>query len=146
MNWKASITPQAKQLLWRIAHNSLPHRWSILRQGTDVDLVCPMCHRFNEDGSHLFLRCKPVRALWKALKIDHIRLKLLLCADAKEVIGEILKQEEHVKLKCVALFSVWWKIVSSTHAMRKRNYYRRFRVRIHSITSSYACLTRFRVT
>jgi hypothetical protein len=33
MIWNANITPQAKQFLWRIARNSLLHRWSILHRG-----------------------------------------------------------------------------------------------------------------
>jgi hypothetical protein len=43
MIWKAQISPQAKQFLWRLAHNSLPHRWNILRRGIDIDPLCPMC-------------------------------------------------------------------------------------------------------
>jgi hypothetical protein len=48
-----------------------------------------MCHRLNEDGAHMFLKCKPIKELWKALNLDDLRRKLLLCADSKDVVGEI---------------------------------------------------------
>ena len=65
----------------------------------DLDPLCPMCSRFSEDGGgHLFLRCKPVRVLWKELKIEHIQTKLLPCFHAKDVIAEILKLTDHEKL------------------------------------------------
>jgi ribonuclease HI len=75
-----------------------------------------MCHRLNEDGAHLFLKCKPVKELWKALNLDDLRRKLLLCADSKEVVGEILKQKEMPKLKSVALLSVWWRVRNKCNA------------------------------
>ena len=63
MIWNSPVTPQAKQFLWRLAHNSLPLRWNIQRRGMDIDTRCPLCQRFDEDGAHLFFKCKPVRGL-----------------------------------------------------------------------------------
>lgn len=41
--WQCPCPPNVRQFLWRIAHNSLPHRWSIARKGIDCDPLCPVC-------------------------------------------------------------------------------------------------------
>jgi hypothetical protein len=89
--WRTECTPNVRQFLWRIAHNSLPHRLSLKHRGMDIDLICPMCNRLDEDGCHLFLRCKTVKGLWLNFQLDGVRQKLLECTGPKEVINHILQ-------------------------------------------------------
>ncbi|KAM0830575.1 hypothetical protein ACQ4PT_066116 [Festuca glaucescens] len=104
--WKVDCPAKIKQFLWRIAHNSLPHRLSLLRRGMELDPVCPMCGRVNEDGAHLFLKCKPAKAIWRELKLEKVREKLLLCEGSKDFIANVLKLEQKQKLLTVGL--LWW--------------------------------------
>ena len=57
--WKLECPGKIKLFLWRIAHNSMPHRLNLMRRGMKLDPICPMCNRVNEDGAHLFLNVKP---------------------------------------------------------------------------------------
>ena len=116
MIWNSPVTPQAKQFLWRLAHNSLPLRWNIQRWGMDIDTRCPLCQRFDEDGAHLFFKCKPVRGLWMELGIEAIRPVLLSCADVKEAIAKILSADSVMLRKCVALLFVWWRVRNKCNA------------------------------
>jgi hypothetical protein len=63
--WHTKCTPTVRQFLWRIAHNSLPVRLNLQRRGIDIDPICPSCNRLNEDGCHLFFRCKKAKVLWR---------------------------------------------------------------------------------
>jgi hypothetical protein len=63
--WHTKCTPTVRQFLWRIAHNSLPVRLNLQRRGIDIDPICPSCNRLNEDGCHLFFRCKKAKVLWQ---------------------------------------------------------------------------------
>jgi hypothetical protein len=47
---------------------------NIKRKRVELDTVCPMCNRADEDGGHLFLKCKKVKPLWRCLHLEDIRL------------------------------------------------------------------------
>jgi hypothetical protein len=47
-----------RHFMWRLAYNSLALRRGLARRGMELDTKCVMCHRLNEDGGHLFLKCK----------------------------------------------------------------------------------------
>jgi hypothetical protein len=114
--WICPCPPSIKTFLWCIAYNSLPVNWSIQRRGLEVDPICPVCKHFNEDGGHLFLRCKDIRLLWRDLGLNELRLKLLDCVGPKHVLAELLHQDTKTKLKCVALLWTWWKTRNKTKA------------------------------
>jgi hypothetical protein len=48
--WKMEIPGKVKNFLWRLAHNSLPTRMNIKRKGVELDTLCPVCNRLDEDG------------------------------------------------------------------------------------------------
>jgi hypothetical protein len=81
--WKTSTTPKIKQFIWRLAHNSLPLRMNIRRRGMECDTKCVCCQRLDEDGAHLFLRCKEVKKIWKELNLEEERGHLCDCRDSK---------------------------------------------------------------
>jgi hypothetical protein len=45
-------------LLWRFAQNSHPLFMNIAWRGIELDTRCAVCHKYFEDGGHLFLSCK----------------------------------------------------------------------------------------
>ena len=67
--WKLDCAPKIKQFFWRFAHDSLPLRMSIAREGMDIDTRCPVCWRFDEDGGHCFLKCKYAKKYWQSLNV-----------------------------------------------------------------------------
>lgn len=52
--WKQKNQPKVLQFLWRLAKG----------RGIDIDALCPMCRRLDEDNGHLFLKCKAVKQCW----------------------------------------------------------------------------------
>jgi hypothetical protein len=76
---------------------------NIARRGVDLDTRCAVCHRFFEDGGHLFLNCKFVKYMWQGLLLEDVRLKLLPCQSAIEILEEILNLPEKEKLLSISL-------------------------------------------
>lgn len=107
--WSAPCPPNVRQFLWRIAHDSLPHRASIARRGVPSDPLCQVCRRLDDDGAHTFLRCKGVRQVWRQMGLEEQRCKLLLCEGPKEMIQSILALEQNVSIKIISLLWNWWK-------------------------------------
>jgi hypothetical protein len=66
-----------------------------------------MCSREGEDGGHLFLKCKSVRALWRCAGLESIRQILAECCNAKEVVSRLLKIDDELQLRAV-LLNNWW--------------------------------------
>jgi hypothetical protein len=58
--WKFKYLGKVRHFLWHFAHNSRALHMGLERRGMDFDTKCVMCGRLNEDGSHLFFKCKRV--------------------------------------------------------------------------------------
>ena len=90
MIWNLKLSGKVRIFLWRLCHNSLPTRMNIKRKKVDLDTRCPMCYRADEDGGHLFIKCKRVRAVWRSLLLEDVRLSLLDAATPLLVVESIL--------------------------------------------------------
>jgi hypothetical protein len=95
-------------------------RMELKRRGMDIDTRCVMCCRQNEDGGHLFFRCKYARHLWQALNLNDLRELLREKQSAKEVVREILKQKQERQLLAVVLLWLWWQERNSVREGDKR--------------------------
>ena len=104
--WKLECPAKVKMLIWRIAHNSLPHRLNLRRKGMEIDPICPVCNRTDEDGAHLFLKCKVAKTSWREMQMNDIREKLLKSQDSIQFITEITQLEKKQKMKTLGL--IWW--------------------------------------
>lgn len=60
--WKLSCPGKIKHFLWRLCHDSLAVRTNLARRGMELDTLCVVCNRLDEDGGHLFCKCKYVFA------------------------------------------------------------------------------------
>jgi ribonuclease HI len=80
----------------------------IKRLGVDLDTACPVCHRLNEDGGHVFLKCKMVKACWSSLGLADTRDLLLPCNSAQSMLEELWKCDTEVQLKALTLMWEWW--------------------------------------
>ena len=81
---------------------------NIARKGVDLDTRCAVCHKYFEDGGHLFLKCKLAKQRWRAMLLEDVRLKLLPCANALELLQEVLNLSTDEQLLTVAFLWSWW--------------------------------------
>ena len=81
---------------------------NLKRRGMKIDSKCCLCNRLDEDGAHLFFKCKQVSPLWHMLQMENIRAHLASMQSAMEVIMEILKMKETIQRQVVVLMYVWW--------------------------------------
>jgi hypothetical protein len=88
--WKLDCPGKFKHFLWRFAHNSLTLRMGLERRGMELDTKCVMCGRLNEDGCHLFFRCKHVVPVWKEMRLESVREGLAQLRSAKEVTRSVI--------------------------------------------------------
>jgi hypothetical protein len=72
--------------MWRLAHNIHPLYLNIERKRLQPDTRCTVCHMYFEDGRHLFLKCKYIKQIWLSLELEEVRLKLIPCRSAVEVL------------------------------------------------------------
>jgi hypothetical protein len=92
--WKLECPGKIKHFLWRFAHNSLALPIGLEKRGMELDTKCVMCERQNEDGCHLFFKCKYAMPVWKELGLEHIRGALAALHSSREVIKLILGMKE----------------------------------------------------
>lgn len=106
--WKIPCPPKVHHLLWRLAHNSHPLYLNIARRGVELDTRCEVCHKYFEDGGHLFLACKSAKQRWRSLMLEDVRLKLLPFCSVLEILQEILQlQLDEQLLSAAFLWSCW---------------------------------------
>lgn len=106
--WPLGVPSKVRLFTWRLAHNSLPTRLNINRKQIELDTRCPMCLRLDEDGGHLFLKCKKVKALWRERCLEDIRVALCECKSPKEVLGQIWTLPQDKQVHVVSLLWDWW--------------------------------------
>jgi hypothetical protein len=78
------------------------------RRGMKLDTKCCMCGRLDEDGGHLFLKCKEAKCIWWELNLEMVGCHLLLAESARAMMEEILKLEPKTQLAVVLLLWLWW--------------------------------------
>lgn len=63
--WKLRRPRKVKHFLWRFAHSSHPLRCNLVQRGMKIDAGCPVCGNRNEDGGHLFFKCRLAKDVWR---------------------------------------------------------------------------------
>lgn len=58
--WNLPCPGKVHRFMWRFANNSLAIRMNARRRGVDVDTLCPVFRRLDDDGGHFILKCKIV--------------------------------------------------------------------------------------
>ena len=79
---------------------------------------CITCNREGEDGGHLFLKCKSVRALWRSAGMEALQLELTNCSNAKKVVEKLLATDDEQQLWAVLLLNNWWHEPQSSQRRR----------------------------
>ena len=117
--WSLKLPGKIKVFIWRLCHNSLPTRMNIKRKCIDLDTRCPMCNRADEDGGHLFLKCKQVKPVWRSLLVEDIRLALLDAHNAMAVLEHILALTAERRDLVLTLLWDWWTTRNKMNAEEK---------------------------
>jgi hypothetical protein len=66
---------------------------NIERRGIEIDTLCKVCDRLNEDGAHVFLTCKGVKKVWLGMNLEDVRNKLQASNGPKEMLNVILHMD-----------------------------------------------------
>jgi len=74
--WKIQCPNRIKHFLWRFANNSPPLKCNLKKRGMELDTSCFIGQRYDEDGAHLFFKCKWARKLWRELGWESVREQL----------------------------------------------------------------------
>ena len=106
--WKLNCPNGIKHFLWRMAHNSLALCCKLKRRGMDVDTSYFVCRRLDEDGGHLFLKCKYVKQVWCEMNLNETRERLASYGPAKEVAEHILRLDSEHQSNVLCLLNNWW--------------------------------------
>ena len=106
--WQLKVPNKVKMFVWRLAHNSLPVRRNVANRGINIDTMCPVCRRFDEDCGHLFFKCKFAKLCWRLMNMEHIRAELVNCQSGVETINKIWGFDRHIQLKVIVFLWRWW--------------------------------------
>jgi hypothetical protein len=117
--WQLECMPKVKQFVWRLAHNSLPLKKNLERRGLKCDTVCVCCKRLDEDGAHLFVKCKMVKKIWEDLGLAELRHRLWDMQTAKAMMEEILKLEKEQRTLVCCMMWQWWSNRNKVNANEK---------------------------
>jgi hypothetical protein len=73
-----------------------------------LNTQCVVCSRLDEDGAHLFLKCKTIARVWDLLALGRVRELLASKASTIEVTEVIMAMKEDRRaLCCILLWTCW---------------------------------------
>ena len=75
-----------------------------------------MCYRFNEDGGHLFLKCKKVKQVWRMMLLEEVRIKLMSASSPMAMFELIQSLPTEQSTPALLLLWVWWTTRNKTNA------------------------------
>jgi hypothetical protein len=118
--WDLNVVPKIKQFIWRLAHNSLPLKVNIKRRGIECNTLCVCCKKLDEDGAHLFLKCKEVKKVWKLIGMDELRERMCTFSSAASVVQEILALRDTDRTLVCCMLWRWWLARNSLNSEGKQ--------------------------
>uniref|UniRef100_A0ACD5Z6F3 Uncharacterized protein n=1 Tax=Avena sativa TaxID=4498 RepID=A0ACD5Z6F3_AVESA len=80
----------------------------INRRGMECDTRCFCCKRLDEDGAHLFLKCKEMKQLWNEAGLQEMRERMSTFDIAQDVVEEILTLCDEKKVFIFYMLWQWW--------------------------------------
>jgi ribonuclease HI len=107
--WDFPCPNKVKMFLWQFAHNILALKRNLVRKRDKIeDTRCLMCNRFDEDGAHLFMKCKKVKVCWRGLGLEIMRREMAECVTPSEVLEMLWKMPLEKQLLIIILWWQWW--------------------------------------
>ncbi|KAE8809796.1 Threonine dehydratase [Hordeum vulgare] len=94
---------------WRLKHESLAFRSNLKKRGIPVDdTKCLFCGKAEEDWGHLFIKCKHVKGVWRALAMEQEREELQEITSVHHVLDYIWRLSEIKRLHILTFWWLWW--------------------------------------
>ena len=91
---------------WRIKHESLALRTNLSRRGVKLESTkCLFCGRADEDGAHLFVKCKSVKEAWRAMQLERFRAELEQFTSVHAMQDYLWGLDEKTR---VQILTFWW--------------------------------------
>jgi hypothetical protein len=113
------VPSKVQMFIWRLAHNSLPVGRNVARRGIELDTLCPVCKRLDEDCGHLFFKCKYAKQCWRLMDMEHLRIIFKECQSGKDTINMLWSLDKSEQLKVVLLLWRWWSARNKANQGRK---------------------------
>uniref|UniRef100_A0ACD5VHH0 Uncharacterized protein n=1 Tax=Avena sativa TaxID=4498 RepID=A0ACD5VHH0_AVESA len=110
---------------------------NIGRRGVELDTRCVICNRLFEDGGHLFLRCKEVKACWRVLELEDVRTQLCACPSPLQLLEKVFALPAETKLRVIALLWCWWTERNKVNHQERRLGVEEFRFLILRLTAEW---------
>lgn len=97
--WELPAPNKVRMFMWRVQHESLALRVNLTLRGMKLGSTkCLFCGRVDEDGGHLFTRCKAVKAIWRGLNLEDCRQKLEMIGSAHKMLDHIWSLDERKRV------------------------------------------------
>ncbi|KAI4967396.1 hypothetical protein ZWY2020_027869 [Hordeum vulgare] len=94
---------------WRLKHESLALRVHLKKRGIPVeDTKCLFCGKADEDGGHLFIKCKNAKAVWRELALEPERRELQEIPSVHHALDYIWSLSEHKRMLILTFWWLWW--------------------------------------
>ncbi|XP_073362988.1 uncharacterized protein [Aegilops tauschii subsp. strangulata] len=107
--WKMPCPKNLQLFLWRLKHESLALRTNLVRRGIWIqDTKCLFCGRVDEDGAHLFVKCKSVKEAWRDLAMEPERMSLEKATSVHAMTDLLWGLHENKHVMITILWWHWW--------------------------------------
>ncbi|KAE8810710.1 Threonine dehydratase [Hordeum vulgare] len=94
---------------WRLKHESLAFHSNLKKRGIPVDdTKCLFCGKAEEDGGHLFIKCKHVKGIWRALEMEQERENLQEITSVHHALDYIWGLSETKRMHILMFWWLWW--------------------------------------
>lgn len=106
---KLGYTFQDRDILDLREHESLALRTNVARKGIPIaDTRCLFCGRADEDGAHLFIKCKAAKEVWRELALERERIQLEKIGSVHAMFDFLWGLDEKKRLHVLAFWWLWW--------------------------------------
>jgi hypothetical protein len=106
---ESELSEQGKTLFMEICtKQSHPLRKNLLLRKMKIDPSCSVYGRYDEDGAHLYFKCKIIRQVWRLLDLEEERDMLAGMSSAKKTVEFILSTKNEKRLYLLMTIWMWW--------------------------------------
>ncbi|KAE8798436.1 Elongation factor 1-alpha [Hordeum vulgare] len=107
--WKLACPRNVQMFAWRIKHESLALLTNMQRRGFQLQTTrCFFCGLADEDGAHLFVKCKMVKEVWRELALEKERINLEAITDVHAMMDYLWGLDECKRLHVLTFWWLWW--------------------------------------
>jgi hypothetical protein len=115
--WKLPCPRTVQMFTWRMKHESLALLTNMARRGLNPESTkCYFCGQADEDGAHLFIKCKVVKKEWRDLAPEKERLELEQINSVHSMMDYLWELDVKKRMQILTFWWLWW---SARNKLRK---------------------------